>query len=103
MRSLTVFRTVRWFGCLILIMLAFIASLSTRAAGREQSKALQVSSQNAEGEYAGSDTCVVCHADQGQHFQNTVMGKAFVYLKTDKEKLGCEACHGLGKLHVDAS
>src|SRR5689334_15083411 len=24
-------------------------------------------------DYAGSDTCMVCHADQSQHFQNTVM------------------------------
>jgi hypothetical protein len=54
------------------------------------------------GEYAGSETCVICHADQGQHFQNTVMGKAFARPKNDKEKLGCESCHGPGKNHVES-
>jgi DmsE family decaheme c-type cytochrome len=54
------------------------------------------------GEYAGSDTCVICHSDQGQHFQNTVMGKAFARPKNDKEKLGCESCHGPGKNHVES-
>src|SRR5215475_3670678 len=53
-------------------------------------------------EYAGSETCVICHADQGQHFQNTVMGKAFAHPKNDKEKLGCESCHGPGKAHAES-
>lgn len=52
--------------------------------------------------YAGSETCVICHADQGQHFQKTVMGKAFANPKNAKEKLGCESCHGPGKNHVDS-
>src|SRR5215468_3634234 len=56
----------------------------------------------ASGDYVGSDTCIACHADQGTHFQNTVMGRAFAHARTDQEKLGCEACHGPGKAHVDA-
>src|SRR6516165_3881695 len=58
--------------------------------------------RQADSEYAGSETCVICHADQGQHFQNTVMGKAFAHPKNAKEKLGCEACHGPGKAHIEA-
>src|SRR5690348_5396893 len=54
------------------------------------------------GDYVGMDTCITCHADQGTHFQNTVMGRAFAHPRTDLEKLGCEACHGPGKAHVDA-
>jgi DmsE family decaheme c-type cytochrome len=58
--------------------------------------------RQADSEYAGSETCVICHADQGQHFQNTIMGKAFAHPKNAKEKLGCEACHGPGKAHIEA-
>jgi hypothetical protein len=53
-------------------------------------------------DYAGSDTCIICHADQGEHFKKTVMGKAFAHPKNAKEKLGCESCHGPGKAHVEA-
>lgn len=54
------------------------------------------------GDYVGMDTCITCHADQGKHFQNTLMGHAFARPRTDLEKLGCEACHGPGRAHVEA-
>jgi DmsE family decaheme c-type cytochrome len=54
------------------------------------------------GDYVGMDTCITCHADQGKHFQNTIMGRAFARPRTDLEKLGCEACHGPGRAHVEA-
>ncbi len=56
----------------------------------------------ASGEYVGRDTCVTCHEDQGKHFDQTTMGKAFAHPRTDEEKRGCETCHGPGKAHVDA-
>ncbi len=56
----------------------------------------------ASGDYVGSDVCIGCHDDQNRRFKNTVMGKAFANPKTDKEKLGCESCHGPGKAHVEA-
>src|SRR5262245_6622460 len=52
--------------------------------------------------YIGSETCLICHAEQGQHFEKTVMGKAFARPKNEKEKLGCEACHGPGRAHAEA-
>ena len=60
----------------------------------------QAKSPTSEGDYVGSDVCITCHADQGKHFQSTVMGKAFAHAKNDREKLGCEACHGPGRVHV---
>ena len=60
----------------------------------------QAKSPTSEGDYVGSDVCITCHADQGRHFQSTIMGKAFAHAKNDREKLGCEACHGPGRVHV---
>src|SRR4051812_27708408 len=53
-------------------------------------------------DYVGQETCVTCHDDQGKHFAGTPMGKAFAHPKTATEKLGCEACHGPGRGHVEA-
>lgn len=53
-------------------------------------------------EYVGSETCVLCHPDQESRFKRTTMGQIFANPRTPAEKLGCEACHGPGKAHVDA-
>lgn len=54
------------------------------------------------GDYVGSDTCITCHDDQNNRFKHTVMGQVFAQPRTAEEKLGCEACHGPGKAHVEA-
>jgi len=87
-------------ACLVAVVLATV--ISTRASSREQSKVAQAAAVKAGDDYVGSDTCLICHADQGKHFQNTVMGKAFAHPKNEKEKLGCEGCHGPGKAHLEA-
>ncbi|MGI9102506.1 MAG: DmsE family decaheme c-type cytochrome [Terriglobales bacterium] len=53
-------------------------------------------------EFVGTDTCISCHEEQSKRFQNTVMGKVFAHPRTADEKLGCEACHGPGKAHLEA-
>jgi DmsE family decaheme c-type cytochrome len=55
-----------------------------------------------DGDYVGSDTCKGCHADEHRRFNATAMGKAMAHPRTPDESLGCEACHGPGKVHVDA-
>jgi DmsE family decaheme c-type cytochrome len=90
-------------------LLAFLTALPLlnwgNAAAQEPTKAEPAKSapqSPPSGDYVGMDTCVTCHADQGKHFQNTVMGHAFAHPRTDLEKLGCEACHGPGRAHAEA-
>jgi DmsE family decaheme c-type cytochrome len=48
--------------------------------------------------YVGSDTCVTCHEDVGNHLKDTPHGKgAFARLS----RQGCETCHGPGSAHVE--
>src|SRR5262245_18417740 len=89
----------------ILLTVAVLSVLGTgwvligRAA---QSTTTQASPQISNGDYEDPEACIVCHADQGKHFQNTVMGKAFAKPKSEKEIFGCQACHGPAKNHVDS-
>lgn len=49
----------------------------------------------------GAQTCKVCHQDQFERFSATTMGKLFLkHPRNDKERLGCEGCHGAGSAHL---
>jgi hypothetical protein len=50
--------------------------------------------------YAGSDTCVLCHADQEASLKSTKHGQT-ANPRSPAAKLGCESCHGPGQAHVD--
>src|SRR6476659_3907412 len=85
----------------ILTFLAFSAwsqTASAAAAGQGGDK----SSDAGSADYVGSEVCVTCHAGQQKSFVHTIMGNAMAHAKTPLEKLGCEACHGPGKAHVEA-
>ena len=48
--------------------------------------------------YVGSDVCMACHDDVGNHLAKTPHGKgAFARLSS----LGCETCHGPGEAHAE--
>jgi DmsE family decaheme c-type cytochrome len=50
-------------------------------------------------EYAGEDTCLVCH--EGQSVKGTAHGRSYNE-RTPASTHGCESCHGPGKAHADA-
>jgi DmsE family decaheme c-type cytochrome len=50
--------------------------------------------------YAGSDTCLLCHADQ----DDSLAGTAHAQARNPRSPAaghGCESCHGPGQAHVD--
>jgi DmsE family decaheme c-type cytochrome len=51
--------------------------------------------------YVGSAKCMTCHVSQAETFAKTTMGRIFLKNpRSQHEKLGCEACHGPGSVHV---
>jgi DmsE family decaheme c-type cytochrome len=53
--------------------------------------------------YVGAAACLTCHIVQAEQFGATLMGKIFMKNpRSQREKLGCETCHGPGSAHVKA-
>ncbi|HSB09381.1 MAG TPA: DmsE family decaheme c-type cytochrome [Blastocatellia bacterium] len=90
-------RTKTVFPLLAVVALPVISILTLGQPSRATDQAA------AGGDYVGSDTCITCHDEPGNRFKGTVMGRVFfAQPRTADEKLGCEACHGPGKAHVEA-
>lgn len=84
------------FFCLYLALAAAPGAQDKQSPPPTQGKAPDLSG------YVGSETCLTCHEEEGKRFSRTPMGKAFAHPKTETEKLGCESCHGPGKVHAEA-
>jgi DmsE family decaheme c-type cytochrome len=76
--------------------LALFARASTGQAANTQKEILPQG-------YAGTASCLDCHAKEGAVFAGTVKGRVLVHRPRDKhEALGCESCHGPGKAHAES-
>jgi DmsE family decaheme c-type cytochrome len=52
-------------------------------------------------QYIGEARCIECHGQENKHFSETLHAKIFrLNPKNDRERLGCEACHGPGSNHA---
>lgn len=80
-----------------------VIGLFTTAAGASAAtptlKAAQASADQKAGEYAGQDTCLVCH--ENRNYKGTLHSLTS-NPRTPASNKGCESCHGPGKAHADA-
>ena len=53
--------------------------------------------------YVGTETCAACHEAQFKSFEGTKHGQLHSVESWKGKIVGCEACHGPGKEHVDSS
>src|SRR4030095_14141407 len=61
--------------------------------------AAQTAAQSAQ--YIGEARCIECHGQENKHFSDTLHAKIFrLNPKNDRERQGCEACHGAGSGHA---
>ncbi len=102
-------------GLAVVIAAAWFATARpASAAPPQQPQAAKAPIQVPHGEYAGTETCLTCHADRAGSLKEGPHSRAFragspvaqfgcqkCHAQT-KADLGCEACHGPGKAHADA-
>jgi len=86
----------------VLLVLVFAQWMAPSLAEAQNAGAPQPTTEPPPG-YAGSEACIECHKDPAATFAKTVHHKLFLkHPRTDKERLGCEACHGPGLAHGEA-
>jgi DmsE family decaheme c-type cytochrome len=86
MNSITRRRTLA--GTAVMALLAFVAPAAIAQ----------------EATYVGEAKCITCHTDDNAHFTYTLHAKTFrANPKNEREKRGCEACHGPGSRHAAKS
>ena len=54
-------------------------------------------------DYVGNDTCIACHEPQGKGFEGTKHSKLHTLEAWKNKVVGCESCHGPGRLHVEGN
>lgn len=89
-------RHVRWLLCLVTLALVPVV-------GRAQPQVKHDTTVVRRAGYAGTEACIDCHKKAVASFAATSMGKLFLeHPRNEREKLGCESCHGPSKQHAES-
>lgn len=79
-------------------VLAAVAMLPAAPAAAQDET---VAPARAAASYVGEAVCIGCHGQENKHFSETLHAKAFrLNPRNERERRGCEACHGPGSLHA---
>ncbi len=94
-------RTLTRGVTLAALVAAWLACAGAASAATQKPGAVKAPPAQAQGEYAGQDTCLGCHDDKGAALKNGPHARAF-NPRTPVSTTGCESCHGPGKAHADS-
>lgn len=83
------------------LLLSWVATSSSSTAPEARDEKKVPGAQDATGEYVGTETCRACHEVEFTHFSKTPHAKLENNPSWKGKVVGCEACHGPGKAHVD--
>src|SRR5450631_394113 len=85
-------RNLRWFLAALAMLLASRSSLAQQSATSKPPAG-----------YAGNASCLDCHKKEVVAFVASPKGKLLLqHPRDEKERLGCESCHGPGKVHAES-
>jgi len=104
MASAKNFKLVLLVGFVLFLFAWFVVGLTSTVVGTSASGVTQtelVEGYEKDDDYVGSETCKACHESQFNDVAQTTHGKLGELPGWKNKVVGCEACHGPGKEHVD--
>jgi DmsE family decaheme c-type cytochrome len=85
------------------LCLGVLLGLSSPSGAQQPAPPVTPAPPTASSNYVGAETCKGCHQEAFDKFSHTRMGRMFLFQARDeKERAGCEGCHGPGRAHVEA-
>lgn len=88
------------WACCAFLAAAPIFAQTAASPGTAAKSSATSSSQTAPSNYAGSEACKACHADEYKAWDNSPHWKTTLNVKEGPSHQGCEACHGAAASHV---
>src|SRR3954453_225566 len=82
--------------------IVFWASISGTLSQSTKPNTPPASAPNQSADYVGTETCKACHEDKNNNFAHTPHDKLENEASWKGKVVGCEACHGPGRAHVEA-
>lgn len=97
----TAARVRRLLLCLLVVSASAVAQTQDRTRDSESQKSGATAGKSeVPSNYAGSEACEACHADEYKSWDNSPHWKTTLNTKEGPSHQGCEACHGAAASHV---
>ncbi|HEV2616148.1 MAG TPA: DmsE family decaheme c-type cytochrome [Candidatus Acidoferrales bacterium] len=83
-----------------ILLCVWVLCLGGKAAAQQSTAQKSANSQAKASDYAGSEACKACHADEYKAWENSPHWNTTLNKKEGPSHQGCEACHGGAAVHV---